>query len=198
MIVPPPGFLTPKQAAKAWTTRTRPVARRTVVAWCALGLIPGARQMPIAYGRPASARSRAFTWIVPVTAKPPDVKRGRPLGAKGTGAPRTPERRQQMAATAEVNAALKRGELTRAGVCARCGLKARTDAHHHRGYAREHWLDIVWLCRPCHFQTHKGTDPIAKLAAVRGQMDRLQREERRLKAVVRRVKPTGTSTSHEE
>lgn len=35
----------------------------------------------------------------------------------------------------------------------RCGDPV-TDAHHHRGYAREHWLDVVWLCRRHHSELH--------------------------------------------
>lgn len=29
-----------------------------------------------------------------------------------------------------------------------------TDAHHHRGYAHQHWLDVVWLCRRHHSELH--------------------------------------------
>ena len=36
------------------------------------------------------------------------------------------------------------------------GLDARhIQAHHHNGYEREHWLDVVWLCRACHNDTHR-------------------------------------------
>lgn len=38
-----------------------------------------------------------------------------------------------------------------------CGLspatvngRNRVEAHHHKGYDEDHWLDVVWLCRSCH------------------------------------------------
>jgi predicted HNH restriction endonuclease len=43
------------------------------------------------------------------------------------------------------------------GPCSACELepkkvngRQRIEAHHHKGYDEEHWLDVVWLCRPCH------------------------------------------------
>lgn len=34
--------------------------------------------------------------------------------------------------------------------CAACGKQAR-DYHHHKGYAQEFHLEVIPLCRPCHF-----------------------------------------------
>ena len=39
--------------------------------------------------------------------------------------------------------------------CERCGAVKRLHAHHHLGYAREHWLDVRWLCSPCHRTVHR-------------------------------------------
>lgn len=36
-----------------------------------------------------------------------------------------------------------------------CGA-TDVQAHHHRGYAEEHRLDVIWLCRPCHVREHHG------------------------------------------
>lgn len=33
--------------------------------------------------------------------------------------------------------------------CAHCGQKA-AGYHHHKGYAREHWFDVLPLCTKCH------------------------------------------------
>ena len=30
-----------------------------------------------------------------------------------------------------------------------------TDYHHHLGYAKEHWLDVVPTCRRCHIHEHR-------------------------------------------
>ena len=38
--------------------------------------------------------------------------------------------------------------------CLICGQKARD--YHHKSYAREHWLDVIPLCRQCHIDIHNG------------------------------------------
>lgn len=50
-----------------------------------------------------------------------------------------------------VNNNIAKGRLERAKnlTCAHCGKQA-SDYHHHNGYSREHWLDVIPLCRPCH------------------------------------------------
>lgn len=52
-----------------------------------------------------------------------------------------------------VRAALKRGDLI-SQPCVKCGSD-RSEAHHHKGYEPEHWLDVEWLCRPCHTLEHR-------------------------------------------
>lgn len=47
---------------------------------------------------------------------------------------------------------IRDGKLTRQP-CSVCGA-SKAEAHHHNGYAREHWLDVVWLCRVHHFAAH--------------------------------------------
>lgn len=71
------------------------------------------------------------------------------------------------------------GELVPTAACQRCGAKPnywyrdrdtgeiigtptggyyadqdaggwQLQAHHHRGYSPEHWLDVEWLCPTCH------------------------------------------------
>ena len=66
---------------------------------------------------------------------------------------RHPER---AAARKAVNAAVVAGMLRREPCW--CG-DPRTDAHHHRGYAPEHWLDVVWLCRRHHAEMHRKYGP---------------------------------------
>lgn len=59
--------------------------------------------------------------------------------------------REKLAARKAVNKAIRAGKLTRPETC-RCGRPSPLEAHHHRGYAREHRLDVVFLCRDCHRQ----------------------------------------------
>jgi len=55
------------------------------------------------------------------------------------------------AARCAVRYAVKVGKLVKPAVCSQCGgKKGRIEGHHYKGYAREHRLDVVWLCRPCH------------------------------------------------
>ena len=51
--------------------------------------------------------------------------------------------------------AIKKGVLLRPPICSECGLKRTIQAHHHKGYKEESWLDVIWLCIPCHRQSHK-------------------------------------------
>lgn len=30
-----------------------------------------------------------------------------------------------------------------------------SEAHHHKGYAEENWLNVQWLCKQCHEKNHK-------------------------------------------
>lgn len=50
-----------------------------------------------------------------------------------------------------VRLAVLRGELppVKTLQCSNCPNSAR-DYHHHRGYAQEHWLDVIPVCRHCH------------------------------------------------
>lgn len=42
------------------------------------------------------------------------------------------------------------GFIVRPDHCSGCGKKCKPDGHHHKGYAKEHVLDVIWLCRTCH------------------------------------------------
>jgi len=50
--------------------------------------------------------------------------------------------------------ALRRGEIVQASECESCDAPGRLEAHHHNGYKRDHWLDVRWLCKPCHVEVH--------------------------------------------
>ena len=49
----------------------------------------------------------------------------------------------------------RNGSLVRPEKCSRCQKQCKPQAHHHNGYAKEHWLDIVWLCGSCHRRAHR-------------------------------------------
>ena len=49
-----------------------------------------------------------------------------------------------------VEKALKNGSLSKPRRCARCDKPRTLEAHHHKGYSPEHWLDVRWLCSTCH------------------------------------------------
>lgn len=38
-------------------------------------------------------------------------------------------------------------------ICADCGKEQAEEYHHHKGYDKEHWLDVIPLCLPCHVKT---------------------------------------------
>ncbi len=59
-----------------------------------------------------------------------------------------PERIKAMNA---VNHAVTRGDLPHVSLCrcVQCPRQAQ-EWHHYKGYAPEHWLDVLPLCIPCH------------------------------------------------
>lgn len=65
-----------------------------------------------------------------------------------------PTDQEYRAAHQAVRRARKSGKLPEASEvqCAFCGEPAQ-EWHHHKGYAREHWLDVIPLCIPCHSTT---------------------------------------------
>lgn len=46
--------------------------------------------------------------------------------------------------------AVKKGLIKRANCF--CGNKGQ--AHHHKGYGKRYWLDVIWLCSKHHKQVH--------------------------------------------
>lgn len=63
--------------------------------------------------------------------------------------------RGKRAAHSAVKYAVDNGRIPRAKSlkCASCGKQA-SHYHHHNGYDREHWLDVVPLCNLCHGSEH--------------------------------------------
>jgi hypothetical protein len=41
--------------------------------------------------------------------------------------------------------------------CQHCGVQAQQ--YHHPSYKKEHWLDVIPLCKPCHRKTHRCSNP---------------------------------------
>lgn len=140
------GFENAKAAAVRWR-----VSLQTVKGWCRRGLVPGAKLEAVtAGGQPVLGQ---FAWLIPVGAAAPVVKRGRPALDEGA---------KRRAAKA-VRVAIVDGRLIRPQQCSRCGEGGRIEGHHHKGYAPEHQLDVVWLCKRCHYAAHP-RDKAAKKA----------------------------------
>lgn len=66
-----------------------------------------------------------------------------------------PEPRLHRQARKAVENAIKSlSGFVRPDECERCGRKCVPHAHHHKGYERAFWLDVVWLCPQCHEAAH--------------------------------------------
>jgi hypothetical protein len=63
-----------------------------------------------------------------------------------------PHHRERMLARKAVWYAKRTGKLVQQP-CEKYG-SSESQAHHHNGYAREHRLDVSWLCRKCHVDEH--------------------------------------------
>ncbi len=57
---------------------------------------------------------------------------------------------EKIRAHSAVYTALKQGLLVKPTNCSVCQRPAKLEGHHYKGYDRAHWLDIVWVCKPCH------------------------------------------------
>lgn len=66
-----------------------------------------------------------------------------------------PNNKIQSQASSAVSYAIKLKTMKKAKEqpCFDCGEKAEI-YHHHLGYARSHWLDVVPLCNSCHRKRH--------------------------------------------
>lgn len=89
------------------------------------------------------------------------------------------------AARGAVKSALDAGEIQRPATCSDCGARERIEAHH-VSYEPARWLDVVWLCVPCHRKIHgrrRGDyGEVSSLATLlreaRGTLTRIQAAER--------------------
>ena len=64
------------------------------------------------------------------------------------------------AAHAAVTDAIRAGRLVRPTKCEMTGhhSKGKLQAHHHRGYVPEYWLDVQWLCPRHHALIERAGD----------------------------------------
>lgn len=49
-----------------------------------------------------------------------------------------------------VRRAVEAGRLIRDDICRHCRAPTPVHGHHHKGYTKEHQLDVIWLCSSCH------------------------------------------------
>lgn len=63
---------------------------------------------------------------------------------------------EQIKAQYEVSHAVRKGALPHPQtlLCHYCPAQAE-QYHHHRGYAKKHWLDVVSICVKCHRNIHR-------------------------------------------
>ena len=64
---------------------------------------------------------------------------------------RSPEK---IKARSAINDSIKAGKTVRKP-CQVCGTKDRVEAHHHRGYEKEFWLHVIWLCKRHHAERER-------------------------------------------
>jgi hypothetical protein len=62
------------------------------------------------------------------------------------------ENAEKMRAHHAVRCAVKSGKLVRPEICSSCRRPCKAQAHHHKGYQEEHWLEVEWLCAKCHYR----------------------------------------------
>lgn len=55
-----------------------------------------------------------------------------------------------------VRNAIKLGKFDKGLRCQYCGETKNLQAHHYKGYEKEHWFDVEWVCSKCHSIIHDG------------------------------------------
>ncbi len=54
--------------------------------------------------------------------------------------------------------AKKMGRIFQKNTCAACLKETKTQFHHYISYNTNNHLDVVELCRPCHYEAHKDSE----------------------------------------
>ena len=64
-------------------------------------------------------------------------------------------KKEKSQASSAISYEIKRGRMIHATQlpCRDCGKSAQ-EYHHHLGYVKSHWLDVIPLCKSCHVQRH--------------------------------------------
>jgi hypothetical protein len=68
--------------------------------------------------------------------------------------------RDRYRARTRINKRIARGLIVRPDSCSACAVPCVPQAHHHRGYDRP--LDVIWLCRRCHFEADSAAGSFSK------------------------------------
>lgn len=63
---------------------------------------------------------------------------------------KNPAEKLKFQARLAISDRISRGVIIRPKNCQKCGRTCKPEAHHHKGYAPEHRLDVLWLCGDCH------------------------------------------------
>lgn len=62
----------------------------------------------------------------------------------------------QRKARSAISNALRLGKIIKPIKCQACGCVEKLEAHHWKGYEKEHWLDVQWLCHKHHLEADNG------------------------------------------
>lgn len=73
---------------------------------------------------------------------------------RSAAARRQATNREKRNANNAIYRAIKRGEIAPPSACECQDCKRPAAVLHHHSYERDHWLDVVPLCRPCHGIRH--------------------------------------------
>ena len=65
---------------------------------------------------------------------------------------------EQARAHGMLSYAVKTGKIIKPSKCSQCGKSGKIQGHHHNGYDKEHYLDVIWVCQPCHQLIHRFLD----------------------------------------
>ena len=68
------------------------------------------------------------------------------------------ENRTKVLAQRAVNEEIRTGRMATATSCECVDCRKTAEVLHHHSYLEQHWLDVVPLCRSCHFTRHSSPE----------------------------------------
>lgn len=83
-----------------------------------------------------------------------------------------------------VSRAVRSGKLIKPKQCESCGASGVSITGHHEDYSKH--LEVMWLCRPCHFRQHLNQGEISSIKLTAEQVSEIRNSPESNRSLARR------------